>query len=54
MIQVIGLEQEYESMDMGPEIKEPVDRLLAARDETNAEQSIIVYLAGMEDLKIIP
>ena len=41
MMQVIGLEQEYESIDLEPEIKELVNNLLAARDEANTEQSVI-------------
>ena len=53
MMQVIGLEQEYESIDLEPGIKELVNNLLAARDEANTEQSVIAYLAGMEDCALI-
>ena len=53
MMQVIGLEQEYESIDLEPEIKELVNNLLAARDEANTEQSVIAYLAGLQDCIII-
>lgn len=53
MEKVIGLEQEYESLNLKAEIKDLVDSLLAARDEANMEQASDAYLAGLQDCIII-
>lgn len=51
---VIDLDKKYESMELEPELKEFIDRIIEAHEDSTMNQLPFAYLAGVQDcIKIL-
>lgn len=50
---VIGMEKLYDSLELGSDIRDVIDQLLADRDGVNMEKVSLAYWAGMMDAVLI-